>query len=77
MTEGEEFQDEQSFMKCIFMHTHAQTHTARLNNLEVEEVGLHSPLRATARLRTPTAEEKTIYLFYFSVLLFVFFPLSS
>ena len=43
----------------IYLHTHA----ARLNHLEVKEVGLHSPRRAAARLRTPTAEEKTIYLF--------------
>lgn len=54
-------------MKYIFTH----------NNLEVKEVGLHSPQRATVRLRTHTAEEKNINLFEFSILLFFFFPLSS
>lgn len=57
ITENREyFQDEPSFMK--YLHTH----TAQPNNLEVKKVGLHSPQRAKARLRTPTAEEKTIYL---------------
>lgn len=39
------------------------THAARLDNLEVKEVGLCSPQRAAERLRTPTAEKKTIHLF--------------
>lgn len=54
----------------IYIHTHT-----RLNNLEVKAVGSHGPERATSRLRTPSGEEKTIYLFQFSCYCFSF-PLT-
>lgn len=63
ITDREQLQDKQSFMK--YLHTH----TAQLNNLEVNEVGLHSPQRVTVRLRRQKTPTEEVFFFLPSLIL--------